>query len=30
MIVTVGKRTQDPWPKPGQLPLDRVLFHDRF
>lgn len=30
MMITIGKRTQDPWPKPGQLPMDDVLIENRF
>ena len=29
-IITVGKRTQDAWPKPGQLALSEVVVTDRF
>ena len=29
-MIAVGKRTKDPWPKPGQLPLDEVMVVDRF
>jgi len=29
-MIAVGKRTQDPWPKPGQLALDEVMVVDRF
>ena len=29
-MIAVGKKTQDPWPKPGQLPLDEVVVTDRF
>ena len=29
-MVAIGKRTKDPWPKPGQLPLDQVVVTDRF
>ena len=29
-MVAIGKRTQDPWPKPGQLPLSEVVITDRF
>ncbi|MEM6259918.1 MAG: nitroreductase family protein [Planctomycetota bacterium] len=29
-IIVVGKRTQDPWEKPGQLPLDEVVITDKF
>lgn len=30
MMVAVGKATQAPWPKPGQLPLAEVVIHNRF
>lgn len=29
-IVVVGKSIKPAWPKPGQLPLEQVLIHDRF
>ncbi len=29
-MVAVGKRTKDPWPKPGQLPISEVMLTDRF
>jgi len=29
-LIAVGKQTKPVWPKPGQLPLDEVLVHDRF
>ena len=29
-IIVVGKRTQDPWPKQGQLPLDEVVVTNKF
>ena len=29
-MVAVGKRTKEPWPKPGQLPISEVMFTDRF
>ncbi|MEM6459836.1 MAG: nitroreductase family protein [Planctomycetota bacterium] len=29
-MVAVGKGVKDPWPKPGQLPLDEVVVRDRF
>lgn len=29
-MVAIGKRTQDPWPKPGQLPISQVMMTDRF
>lgn len=29
-MVAIGKKTRDPWPKPGQLPLSEVVIHDRF
>ncbi len=30
MMIAVGKGTKAAWPKPGQLPLDEVLIHDKF
>ena len=29
-MVAVGKGIKDPWPKPGQLPLEEVVVRDRF
>lgn len=29
-MVAVGKGTKPPWPKPGQLALDELVFEDRF
>ena len=29
-MVAIGKGTQAPWPKPGQLPLDEIVFENRF
>ncbi len=29
-VIVVGKRLSDPFPKPGQLPLDDVVITDRF
>ena len=29
-MIAIGKRTQDPWPKPGQLPRSEVMLTDRF
>ena len=29
-VIVVGKRTQDPWEKPGQLTLDQVVVTDQF
>ncbi|HHH43828.1 MAG TPA: nitroreductase family protein [Gammaproteobacteria bacterium] len=29
-MIAVGKSTQAPWPKPGQLPLDEVMVENRF
>ncbi len=29
-MVAIGKGTQEPWPKPGQLPLDEVLIENSF
>ncbi len=30
MMLTIGKRVKDPWPRPGQLPLEEVLTENRF
>ncbi len=30
MMLAIGKKTRDPWPRPGQLPLADVLHRDRF
>lgn len=30
LLVVVGKKTKDAWPKPGQLSLDEVMIRDRF
>ncbi len=29
-MIAVGKRTKDPWPKPGQLSIGEVMINDRF
>ncbi len=29
-MVAIGKGTKDPWPKPGQLPLDELVFDNHF
>ncbi len=29
-MIAVGKATKPAWPKPGQLPLEEVVIHDRF
>ncbi len=29
-MIAIGRKTKDPWPKPGQLPLDEVVITDRF
>jgi nitroreductase len=29
-MVAVGKGTKDPWPKPGQLPLEEVVVENAF
>ena len=29
-MISIGKRTQDAWPKPGQLPLESVLVENTF
>lgn len=30
MMIVVGKKTSDVWPKPGQLDFDKVVIHNRF
>ena len=30
MFVVIGKGTKKAWPRPGQLPLDKVVIEDRF
>ncbi len=30
MFVAIGKGTQEPWPRPGQLALDQVVLRNRF
>ena len=29
-LVVVGKSVNEPWPKPGQLPLDEVVIHNKY
>jgi nitroreductase len=29
-MIAIGKKTQDPWPKPGQLPLSELVTIDSF
>ena len=29
-MVAIGKGIQDPWPKPGQLPLEELVFENSF
>lgn len=29
-MIAIGKGTKEPWPKPGQLPLEEVLVENRF
>ena len=29
-MVAIGKGTKEPWPKPGQLPLDDLVINDSF
>ncbi|MCB1086165.1 MAG: nitroreductase family protein [Verrucomicrobiae bacterium] len=29
-MIAVGKGTQEPWPKPGQLPYEEVVIENRF
>jgi nitroreductase len=30
LMIAVGKAAKPVWPKPGQLPLQEILIHDRF
>ena len=30
MAVAIGKPAKDPWPRSGQLPLEKVLIKDQF
>jgi nitroreductase len=29
-MIAIGKKTQDSWPRPGQLPYDEVVLENRF
>jgi nitroreductase len=29
-MVAIGKGIKDPWPKPGQLPLEELVFENAF
>jgi len=29
-MIAIGKKTQDSWPRPGQLPYDEVVIEDTF
>ncbi|NOY79158.1 MAG: nitroreductase family protein [Calditrichaeota bacterium] len=29
-MIAIGKRLKDPWPKPGQLPLEEVVVENHF
>jgi nitroreductase len=29
-MISIGKKTQDPWARPGQLPYDEVVVEDKF
>ncbi len=29
-MIAIGKGIKDPWPRPGQLPLDEVLIENGF
>lgn len=29
-LLVVGKGVKEPWPKPGQLPLDEVVIHNKY
>jgi len=28
--VAIGKKTKESWPKPGQLPLNQLVFENSF
>ena len=30
MMLVVGKKVKEAWPRPGQLPLEDVVIHDKF
>ena len=30
MMLAIGKKTQEPWPRPGQLNMDKVLIQNHF
>lgn len=30
LMIAIGKKTREPWPRAGQLPLAEVLYTDRF
>ena len=30
MMIAIGKKTQEVWPKPGQLGFDEVVIRNRF
>ena len=30
LFVTIGKKTREPWPRGGQLPMGEVVVTDRF
>lgn len=29
-MVAIGRGVQEPWPRPGQLPLEELVIHNRF
>ncbi|MFN9173001.1 MAG: nitroreductase family protein [Synechocystis sp.] len=29
-MVAIGKRTKEPWPKPGQVPLSELVSENHF
>jgi len=29
-MIAIGKKTKDPWPKPGQLNLNELVFENSF
>ena len=30
IMIAIGRGTREPWPKPGQLPLEEVMIENRF
>ncbi len=29
-MIAIGKKLKEPWPKPGQLPLEELVFENHF